>query len=157
MATSDPDPYAVLNVPRKATADQIRAAYRALVARYHPDRHQGNPLEELASARMVEINRAYELLSDPARRAAFDAGSRTRTTKAAAERAMSGRFMKGAALLLALPLVFRTGAVIVRALAALIRLLFEALFSMRGPRLAASLGLIALVALLIATFRRIRR
>ena len=156
MPPTEWDPYAVLNVPRRATADAIRTAYLALAARYHPDQHQGNPLEELASARMAEINRAYEILSDPARRAAFDAGSQTRTARATADRQMSGRFMKGAALLLALPLVFRTGAVILRGLAALVRLLIEALASLRGPRLAAGAGLIALVILLLATFRRTR-
>jgi curved DNA-binding protein CbpA len=151
------DPYVVLNVARGATAEEVRAAYLSLAARYHPDQHHGNPLEELASARMAEINRAYELLSDRARRSAFDAGSRTRTTRAAADRLMSGRFMKGAALLLAVPLVFRTGAVIVRVLAALFRLLFEALASLRGERLAAVAGLTAVVVLLFATFRRTRR
>ena len=157
MAAPEWDPYVVLNVPRRATGEEIRAAYLLLAARYHPDQHQGNPLEELASARMAEINRAYEVLSDPARRAAFDAGSQTRTTRDAADRAMRGRFMKGAALLLALPLVFRTGAIILRGLGALIRLLFEALGSLRGPRLAAGAGLVALVVLLVATFRRRRR
>jgi curved DNA-binding protein CbpA len=157
MAAVEWDPYVVLNVPRRASSEQIRAAYLSLAARYHPDQHQGNPLEELASARMAEINRAYELLSDPTRRAAFDAGSQNRTARDAADRAMRGRFMKGAALLVALPLVFRTGAIILRGLGALIRLLFEALGSLRGPRLAAGAGLIALVVLLVATFRRKRR
>jgi curved DNA-binding protein CbpA len=157
MAATEWDPYAVLNVARTATADEIRAAYLALAAKYHPDQHQGNPLEELASARMAEINRAYELLSDPARRAAFDAGSQTRSAQAAAERRMSGRFLKGAALLLAVPLVFRTGAVILRALGALFRLLLESLGALRGSRLAAVAGLVALVVLLLAAFRRKRR
>lgn len=156
MAAPEWDPYVVLNVPRRATAEQIRAAYLSQAARYHPDQHQGNPLEELASARMAEINRAYELLSDPSRRAAFDAGSQNRTARDAADRAMRGRFMKGAALLVAVPLVFRTGAIILRGLGALIRLLFEALASLRGPRLAAGAGLIALVVLLVAAFRRKR-
>jgi DnaJ-domain-containing protein 1 len=156
-AATEWDPYVVLNVARTASAEEIRAAYLSLAARYHPDQHQGNPLEELASARMAEINRAYEILSDPARRAAFDAGSQTRTARAAADRQMSGRFMKWAALLLAVPLVFRTGAVILRALFLLFRLVFEALGSLRGPRLAALAGLGALVVLLLATFRRKRR
>jgi curved DNA-binding protein CbpA len=156
MAASEWDPYVVLNVARTATAEQIRAAYLSLAARYHPDQHQGNPLEELASARMAEINRAYELLSDPARRAAFDRGSQTKTDQTTADRQMRGRFMKGAALLLALPLVFRTGAIVLRGLAALIRLLFEALASLRGPRLAAVAALLALGVLLLATFRRNR-
>ncbi|MBC8132379.1 MAG: J domain-containing protein, partial [Deltaproteobacteria bacterium] len=71
-AATEPDPYVILGVPRTATAAEIRAAYLALGARYHPDRHQGNPLKELASAKMAEVNRAYEILSDRKRRAAFD-------------------------------------------------------------------------------------
>ena len=156
-AATDWDPYAVLNVARTATAEEIRAAYLRQAARYHPDQHQGNPLEELASARMAELNRAYELLSDRPRRAAFDAGARTKTDRDAAQRGMNGRFVKGAALLLAVPLVFRTGAVLIRVLAALFRLLFEALATLRGPRLAAVAAVIALAVLLFAAFRRTRR
>jgi hypothetical protein len=74
MRKPDVDPYTVLGVPRNATSDEIKAAYRALVAKYHPDLHQGNPLAELAAARLAEINSAYEILSDPGRRAAYDAG-----------------------------------------------------------------------------------
>lgn len=57
--SAEPDPYAVLGVVRTATEHEIRAAYRALVARYHPDRHQDKPLKELASAKLAEINRAH--------------------------------------------------------------------------------------------------
>lgn len=67
-----PDPYSVLGVARTASAAEIRAAYHALVAQYHPDRHQGNPLAGLASEKMIELNRAYEALSDPARRQFVD-------------------------------------------------------------------------------------
>jgi hypothetical protein len=74
MANPDLDPYAVLGVPRNATSDEIKNAYRELVAKYHPDRHQDNPLEDLAVAKLAEINRAYEILSDPERRAAYDRG-----------------------------------------------------------------------------------
>ena len=156
-AAAEWDPYAILNVARRASAEEIRAAYLSLAARYHPDQHQGNPLEELASARMAEINRAYEILSDPARRAAFDAGAKTQTARASADKAMSGRFMKWAALLLTLPLVFRTGAVILRALGVLFRLVFEGLATLRGPRLAAGAALFALAVLLVTLFRRRRR
>ncbi|MEO8214763.1 MAG: J domain-containing protein, partial [Myxococcales bacterium] len=71
-AAAASDPYLVLGVPRTATAPEIRAAYLALGARYHPDLHQGNSLRELATAKMAEINGAYEVLSDPAQRAALD-------------------------------------------------------------------------------------
>jgi len=150
------DPYAVLNVARTAGAEEIRAAYLAQAARFHPDQHQGNPLEELASARMAEINRAYELLADRARRGTFDASSRTRTEHGSVDRRMGSRFLRWGALLLALPLVFRGGAVLLRALAVVFRLLFETAGSLRGPRLAAAVGVGALVVLIVATFRRRR-
>ena len=70
------DPFEILGVRSDATLEQIRSAYRDQVARYHPDKHRGNPLEELAAARLVEINRAYDILSDEAKRAAYQAGSR---------------------------------------------------------------------------------
>ena len=62
------DPYAVLQVARHADADVIQAAYRALARRVHPD-HSDDPA---AHIRMAELNRAWEILGDPARRAAFD-------------------------------------------------------------------------------------
>src|SRR5436309_15949969 len=65
------DPFEVLGVSQDATLQQIRAAYRDQVPRYHPDKHRGNPLEELARAKLVEINRAWEILSDDRKRAEF--------------------------------------------------------------------------------------
>jgi curved DNA-binding protein CbpA len=158
MATGGPDPYEVLNVPRFATAVEIRAAYRTLAAQYHPDHHQGNPLEPLAVARLAEINHAFEILSDPLRRAAFDAGqpagSRPGPERAAAERAASRRFVKGAALLAVVPLVLRFGGLAARALAGLARVLFEAAASIRGTPLAALAALAALAVILIVALRR---
>jgi preprotein translocase subunit Sec63 len=69
------DPFEVLGVRSNATRDEIRAAYREQVARYHPDKHRGNPLEDLAAAKLIEINRAYEVLSDDGRRAAYEVSS----------------------------------------------------------------------------------
>jgi hypothetical protein len=63
MAARTFDPFEVLGVAPGATKDEVRAAYRNLVVRYHPDKHRGNPLEELAAAKLVEINRAYAMLS----------------------------------------------------------------------------------------------
>ncbi|MES1171722.1 MAG: J domain-containing protein [Bacteroidota bacterium] len=68
------DLYERLGVAPGAGAEEIRRCYLELVARYHPDRHQGNPLGDLARERVAELNAAYEVLSDPARRAAYDAG-----------------------------------------------------------------------------------
>ncbi len=158
MSPAEPDPYTVLNVPRTATLKEIRAAYRALAAKYHPDQHQGNPLADLAGARMAEINRAYERLSDPARRRATPgARPEARATRASTEGAARGRFFRGAALLLALPLFFRLAAIVPRLLGGLFRLLFEATASMRGARLGGLAGLVALCVLLVALFRRPRR
>jgi preprotein translocase subunit Sec63 len=74
MASSSAfDPFEVLGVRPGATHKEIKAAYRERVARYHPDKHRGNPLEELAAAKLIEINRAYEILSDDRRRAEYTA------------------------------------------------------------------------------------
>ena len=52
-------PYDVLGVPMTATDDQIKAAYRKLAKKFHPDLNGGNPVAE---AKMQEINEAYNLL-----------------------------------------------------------------------------------------------
>ena len=62
--------YRVLGVPPSATSSEIKTAYRRLAKQYHPD---VNPSTE-AAKRMAEINHAYSILSDPARKAAYDAG-----------------------------------------------------------------------------------
>ncbi len=55
------DPYSVLGVSPSATDDEIKAAYRALVRKYHPDNYaDDNPLKDLANEKMAEINAAYE-------------------------------------------------------------------------------------------------
>lgn len=67
MAVSDP--YDVLGVPRDASADAIKQAYRRLARQHHPDANRGNPASE---EKFKEINAAYEVLSDPEKRARFD-------------------------------------------------------------------------------------
>ena len=59
-----PDPYAVLEIDPGASTEEIKAAYRSLVAQYHPDKvqHLGKDLQELAEARFKEIQRAYDFL-----------------------------------------------------------------------------------------------
>jgi curved DNA-binding protein len=66
------DYYDVLGVPRTASADEIRRAYRQLARKHHPDLH---PAAERARAaeRFKEINEANEVLGDPAKRARYDA------------------------------------------------------------------------------------
>ncbi len=63
------DYYQVLGVARDASAEEIRKAYRKLARKYHPDVSK----EADAAARMSEINEANSVLSDPERRAAYDA------------------------------------------------------------------------------------
>jgi hypothetical protein len=69
-----PDPYEVLGVPPDASADEVRRAYLALARRHHPDAHAaGGPGPRAAAERrMQEVNAAWAVLGDPARRAAHD-------------------------------------------------------------------------------------
>src|SRR5579871_4481394 len=62
------DYYEVLGVPRDATKDQIKAAYRKLALQFHPDRNKSPGAEE----RFKEISEAYAVLSDDAKRAQYD-------------------------------------------------------------------------------------
>ncbi|MCI0519478.1 MAG: DnaJ domain-containing protein [Chloroflexi bacterium] len=63
------DYYKILNVDRKAEADEIKRAYRKLALQYHPDH---NPKNKQAEERFKEINEAYQVLSDPQKRARYD-------------------------------------------------------------------------------------
>ncbi len=65
------DPYDVLGVQREATPDAIRAAYRKLAKRHHPDLNPGKPE---AAEKFKAISAAHELLSDADKRARFDRG-----------------------------------------------------------------------------------
>ncbi|MDR2201888.1 MAG: molecular chaperone DnaJ [Clostridiales bacterium] len=63
--------YDVLGVPKTAPDDEIRNAYRKLAKKYHPDLNQG---DETAANMFKKINEAYETLSDPQKKAAYDQG-----------------------------------------------------------------------------------
>ena len=65
------DPYRTLNVPRSADQAAIKQAYRKLAKMLHPDR---NPGSARAEQRFKEVSQAYDLLSDPAKRAKYDRG-----------------------------------------------------------------------------------
>lgn len=74
MARIDPTLYDSLKVTPDAPVEVIRAAYRALAALYHPDRHTGEQQAQQASHdEMAAINAAYTVLADPERRADYDA------------------------------------------------------------------------------------
>ncbi len=65
------DPYKALGVDRKATAEEIKKAYRKLARQYHPDR---NPDDKGAEERFKEIQEAYSILSDADKRKQYDSG-----------------------------------------------------------------------------------
>src|SRR5499427_1341279 len=69
----DKDYYAILGVPRKATEEDIRRAYRRQALTWHPDRRQDDPR---AAERFREISEAYAVLISPARRREYDEASR---------------------------------------------------------------------------------
>lgn len=66
---SQKDPYEILGVDRTASQDEIKRAYRRLAKEHHPDRNPDNPD---AVRRFKEAQAAYEVLSDPQKRAQFD-------------------------------------------------------------------------------------
>lgn len=61
------NPYEVLGVKPGASEEEIRAAYRELVKKYHPDKYVDNPLADLAEEKMQEINEAYDMLMKQSR------------------------------------------------------------------------------------------
>src|SRR5258706_13507712 len=63
------DYYKILGVDRKASADDIRKAYRKLAMQHHPDK---NPGDKKAEDKFKEINEAYQVLSDKEKRARYD-------------------------------------------------------------------------------------
>jgi DnaJ-class molecular chaperone len=65
------DPYQVLGVGRTAGEAEVKSAYRKLAKRFHPDSNRSDPK---AKEKFAEVNRAYEIVGDKAKRKQFDAG-----------------------------------------------------------------------------------
>ena len=65
------DYYDILGVPRNAGEDDIKKAYRKLAMKYHPDRNQGDKAKA-SEEKFKEAKEAYEMLTDPQKRAAYD-------------------------------------------------------------------------------------
>ena len=78
MATR-PDYYKALGVDKKASADEIKKAYRKLARQHHPDR---NPGDKQAEARFKEISQAHDVPGDPEKRKQYDSGTGPFTTGA---------------------------------------------------------------------------
>lgn len=64
--------YSVLNVPTTASANEIRERYRALSVIFHPDKQRGERTKDTAAVEFLEIQKAYEVLSDPFLREVYD-------------------------------------------------------------------------------------
>ncbi len=68
-----------MGVPPSASSEEITRAYRKLAARYHPDKHQGNELQDLAAEKLAEANEAYQVLKNPRSRSDYDMGQNVHT------------------------------------------------------------------------------
>ncbi len=71
-AAADADAYQVLGVAKDADEDSLKAAFKVLAKRWHPDVHSEATKME-AQARFQEVNEAYQVLSDAAKRKQYDA------------------------------------------------------------------------------------
>jgi curved DNA-binding protein CbpA len=72
QAGGQPDYYAVLNVPRSASDDDIKKAYRRLAQVFHPDKHTTDDQREKAQEAFARLQAAYEVLSNPEKREVYD-------------------------------------------------------------------------------------
>ncbi|MGR3295470.1 MAG: DnaJ domain-containing protein [Candidatus Bathyanammoxibius sp.] len=70
MATKSKDYYKILGVPKSASDDDLKKAYRKMAMQYHPDRNAGK--EDWANEKFKEINEAYAVLGNPEKRGQYD-------------------------------------------------------------------------------------
>ena len=82
------DPYEVLGVPRNASQEQVKNAYRALAKKYHPDNFVGSPLADVANEKMQEINEAYDAIMS-GKASSYSSGGYTFNDYSAVEMALS--------------------------------------------------------------------
>ena len=66
--SSLPNYYEILGIPKDATQENIKVRFRSLAKEWHPDKNKG----KMADKKMIEINKAYEVLSDDKRRKSYD-------------------------------------------------------------------------------------
>lgn len=74
MPVQNKDYYEILNVPRNASTEEIKQAYRRLARKYHPDVNAG---DGSAAEKFKQLNEAYETLSDSQKRSQYDLGGGT--------------------------------------------------------------------------------
>ncbi len=87
MATSKRDYYEILAVERDVTTDDLKKSYRKLAVKFHPDK---NPGDAKAEERFKELGEAYDVLSDPNKRAAYDRYGHAAFAQGGAGRAAGG-------------------------------------------------------------------
>ena len=92
----------MLNIPANATRDEIRAAYRELARRWHPDRFLPGPERDWANEKMADINAAYRLCLNGLRDAKVSAASEDEALKRAQALIDDGQYQSARKLLMGL-------------------------------------------------------
>ncbi|KAI8390212.1 hypothetical protein BD560DRAFT_380258 [Blakeslea trispora] len=72
LAPSSADYYGVLNISRKASEEEIKESYKKLCRFFHPDKHTDESKKKMAESRFQVVQKAYEVLSSPQKRAIYD-------------------------------------------------------------------------------------